>query len=410
MRFYRVNEDWVTRLTGDFRMEVCATLRGLSLARIQKYPPPKIIGLPFGHESRVFLRYVRGESSQLDASALSSVYRSFASPRDKLLYRAFRQNEALLRTEWAELIGAGNTEKWVENRLLREVEDERLRCRFSVVAIDGLLYTVDPLNDHNGIHETVALNESFTPDERDEDVQPFYHTYIGQDSLRMIENLTRQPLPRGGRYLDCGPGAGALLLFLSRRFDEAIGIDINRRAAAVAQFNVELNGLKNCRTYEDDALNLCGRYGKFDLVTWNLPFVFMPDNWKDRSLDGYGGEMGIELGLNFIETLPTLLKENGVAHLVAMAPILQNNENVLEEGLKQRLPRLKLDCTLTVAQATWADTQELWRFHQSFGIRKSESVYLRLQHGTGELQRIDVPITTKILDAFREKLYQRKFA
>jgi 2-polyprenyl-3-methyl-5-hydroxy-6-metoxy-1,4-benzoquinol methylase len=391
-------------------MEVCAALRGLPLAGIQKYPPPKIIGLPFGHERRVFLRYLRGESSQLDASALSSVYRSFASPQDKLLYRAFRQNEALSRAEWAELIGAGNIEKWLEHRLLREVEDERLRCRFSVVALDGLLYTVDPLNDHAGIHETVALNESFTPDETDQEVQPFYHTYIGQDSLRMIENLTRQSLPRGGRYLDCGPGAGALLLYLSRRFDEAIGIDINRRAASVAQFNAELNELKNCRAYEDDALNVGERYGRFDLVTWNLPFVFMPDDWKDKSLDGYGGEMGIELGLSFIETLPALLKENGVAHLVAMSPILQSGENVLEEGLKKRLPRLKLDCTLTVSQATWADTQELWSFHQSFGIRKSESVYLRLQHGAGELQRVEVPLTRKLLDVFREKLYQRKFA
>ncbi len=54
MRFYRVNEDWITHLTGDFRREILTTLRGLPLERLQKYPPPKIGGLPIGNESRVF--------------------------------------------------------------------------------------------------------------------------------------------------------------------------------------------------------------------------------------------------------------------------------------------------------------------------------------------------------------------
>jgi hypothetical protein len=120
--------------------------------------------------------------------------------------------------------------------------------------------------------------------------------------------------------------------------------------------------------------------------------------------------MGIELCLNFIEALPALLTEKSVACLAAMSPILHNNENVLEERLRKSLPRLKLDCTVHVSQASWAHTRELWHFHQSFGIRKFESVYLRLRHGTGELQRIEAPAARRMLDVFREKLYQRKYA
>jgi hypothetical protein len=76
------------------RADACRTLRSLDLARLQRYPPPKLVGLKFGNETRVLRRFLQGRSSTLDASALSSWYRTFASARDRLLYRAFRQNDA----------------------------------------------------------------------------------------------------------------------------------------------------------------------------------------------------------------------------------------------------------------------------------------------------------------------------
>jgi hypothetical protein len=116
VRYYRVQDDWLAYLEGDFCSEVIHVIRGLGLTRLQKYPPPKREGLPFGNESRVFSRYIRGKSSQLDASAFSNGYRRFASANDRLLYDAFRQNKALTRDQWNELIGKEQVLVWVTNK------------------------------------------------------------------------------------------------------------------------------------------------------------------------------------------------------------------------------------------------------------------------------------------------------
>lgn len=410
MRYYRVNEDWLTYLVGDFRTEVLATIRGLSLERLQKYPPPKLNGLPFGNESRVFLRYLKGKSSQLDASALSSLYGALASSRDKLLYNAFRRNDKLSRDQWSGIIGAENVEKWVANKCLRYTQDQHFVCQFSVVCVDNLIFVVDPLNDHGNPTETLALADD-DPDRQNggKNIRPFHHTYIGLDSLRQIEVMQSGGLPGGGRYMDCGPGAGAIMLYFGRWFGEAVGIDINARAAKLCQFNADLNNLRNCRVYEDDAINLNGRYGKFDLISWNLPFIFMPEEQGENSIDAFGGEMGIGLCLKFIDTLPELLEQKGVACVAALSPIMQNGENVLEQRLKQKLKRLGLDCSVRVAQISLAPTLDLWQFHKSFGIRKFESVYLYLRNGNGDLSRVETTMTRKVIDTFRERLYQRKF-
>jgi hypothetical protein len=410
MRFYRVNDDWLTHLEGEVRTDTLATLRGLSLNRLQKYPPPKLGGLPFGNESRVLGRYLNGRSSQMDPSALSSFYQSFASAEDKLKYRAFRANEALSREDWSVLIGSEKLDRWIEAKFLRVTENGSLVCQFCVVVLDNLVFMIDPLNDHGNPVETLALPGEYGEKDIGSEVQPFHHTYMGQDSLQMIEVMERNELPRGGRYLDCGPGAGGLLLYFSRRFDEAVGIDINPRAAKLSGINAELNRLKNVTTYHDDALKLVGRFGEFDLVSWNLPFIFMPEDWGDNAIDGYGGDLGIGLCLEFINSVPGLITKNGLACVAALAPILKTGENVLEERLRSRLATLGLDCTIRVIQTSLAPMRELWDFHQAAGIRKSESVYLYLTPGTGALRRIEPPATRKTLDALREKMYQRKFS
>ena len=409
MKYHRYKEDWVTHLEGDFRAEVLELLRGLHFERLQKYPPPKIGGLPFGNETRVAERFIRGESSQLDASALSHFYRSFADEHDRLLYSAFRTSDPLPREKWAEAIGAENIDKWIANKFLRETEDGLLQAKFGIVALDGLLYLIDPLNDHGLAAQTEVLDDSEV-DHSDADIQPFHHAYIGLDSLRQIEVMSQNRVRKGKRYLDCGQGAGAILLYFSRRFEEAVGIDINSRAVKVANFNAELNGLANVKAYEDNALELNGKYGKFDLVSWNLPFMFMPEEGKDDSIDAYGGELGIGLCLDFIETLPGLLADKGQACIAALAPIMTSGENVLETRLRERLPRLGLDCTVRVAQVSLAHTRELWHFHKEHGIRRFESVYLYFKHGRGELERVEPSISRKILDVVREEMYKRKFA
>ena len=409
MRYYRIENDWVNRLEGKIRTDLIETLQSLSLERLQKYPPPKLHGLPFGNETRILKRYFKNQSSQLDASVFSNFYLNFADQREKLLYEAFRQNKELSASQWSEIIGEENIEKWVENKFLRKLENGNLRCIFTIIGLDGLIYLTDPLNDHGGSFESVAFLENENFDKDEDGIEEFHHTYIGLDSLRMIEVMQETNFPKGRRFLDCGPGAGAILLYFSRYFDEAVGIDLNPRAAKLAKFNAELNQLDNCKTFNDNALEIAEKYGKFDYISWNLPFIFMPDEWRDNSIDGDGGDMGIGLCLAFIETLPEVLSDDGKSCVAALSPILNDKTNVLEKRLKEMLPELKLDCTVTVAQISLADTKELWDFHQSYGIQKFESVYLDLRHGTGELKRVESKTGRKVLDTVREKLYQRKY-
>jgi hypothetical protein len=407
MRYYRVNEDWLTHFEGDFREQILHTLRGLDLACLQKYPPPKLNGLPFGNETRILSRFVRGQSSQLDASALSSMYRAFMTADKKLLYRAFRMNEPLSENQWSKIIGAENIGAWVENKCLKPGSDGSLWAQFSVVSIDGLNFCVEPMKDHGRTWEPDFLVEKSA--DNSSEIAPFYHTYMGLDSLRMIEEMEKTQLPSRGRYLDCGPGSGSLLLYFARRFDESVGIDLNPRAAKLAQFNADLNNISNCKTYCDNAIELGDKYGKFDLVSWNLPFIFLPEDYKDIAVDGYGGEMGIGLCLDFVEVLPELLADGGMAFVAALAPILDSGENVLEERLGDRLPRLGLDCTVNVSQISLAHTRELWEFHRGHNIKKFEAVYLSLRAGTGKIDRVKAPFIRRGVDALREKLYSRKF-
>lgn len=407
MRYYRVNEDWLTHFEGDFREQILRDLRSLDLARLQKYPPPKLHGLPFGNETRILARFLRGQSSQLDASALSGAYRAFMPTDEKLLYRAFRMNESLPKSCWSQIIGAENTDRWVEKKCLTQNNDGTLWAQFSIVSVDGLVFCVEPMKDHGRTWEPDFLAEK--PDSNDVEIAPFYHTYIGLDSLRMIEEMEQVSLPSRGRYLDCGPGSGSLLLYFARRFDEAIGVDINPRAAKLAQFNADLNGLSNCKTFCDSAIELGDKYGNFDVVSWNLPFIFLPEDHKDTTVDGYGGEMGIGLCLDFVEVLPELLSENGSAFVAAMAPILDSGDNVLEARLAEKLRRLKLDCTVNVSQISIAASYDLWQFHRKHNIKKFEAVYLELRRGIGKVNRVEAPLLRQGIDTLREKLYARKF-
>jgi tRNA1(Val) A37 N6-methylase TrmN6 len=410
-RYYRIEDDWLTHLEGDIRPATLAILRGLSLERLQKIPPPKIGGLPFGNETRVLGRYLKNRSSQLDPSALSNLYRSFATKKDQLIYRGFRENAELTREEWAELIYAENVDKWIENKFLRATANGLLVCQFTILVLDGLIFLIDPLSDHGPDEVTLALKkDEYSEEDIGVSVHPYHHTYMGQDSLQMIEMMERSGLPEGGRYLDCGPGAGGLLLYFSRLYDEAVGIDINHRAATLANINAELNGLTNVKAYHDDALNLGGRYGKFDLVSWNLPFLYLPDELEDRSIDAFGGEMGIGLCLQFVDIVPDLLTERGLTVVAAMSPVMKTGENVLEQRLKGRLETLGLDCTIRMAQVSFARRRDIWDFHQRAGIRKFEAVYLYLSPGTGKMKRIETSPVRKGIDLFREKMYQRKFS
>ena len=378
-----ISDDWISNLTGDFRDEFCSNIHSLSLNRLQKYPPSKSSGLPLGHEGRVLIRFLKGNSSQLDESAFSYFYRMFGSSRDKSLYSAFVDGEMLAQEDWIDLIGKDAFNIWIKNKLLREAKKGEIQCSFRVISINNMIFIVDPFR--------VAFP---------------YKIFIGQCTINIIEFISKYNINPGSRYLDVGSGSGAVLQHFSKYFKEAIGIDINPRAVSAAKMNIKLNEKTNCTIYDQDVFKAGSNYGSFDMITWNTPFVFFPEHKKESNLDGYGGHMGIELTLKFIKMLPELLAQKGTAYLLSSAPVLKDGTNVLEDSLEKLLKKIPLDISLHVIQLYWRPEQQ--EMHDHYNITQFESVFIKINHGSGMLRRFNSSFARRIIDTFRGFMYRCK--
>ena len=373
--------DWTESLERDFRGPFLEAIKRLDVPRLERYPPPKTNGLPFGHEMRILRRFVRGGSSMLDQSALSGAYRALASSRQRLTYRALAIGEPLSRREWDDLVGSNAVRDWLGAHVLEATPGGRIRARFRTIAASNLVLIVDP------------LDETF-----------HFRVHIGQDSLNMAEFLMRRDLPRDIRALDVGTGSGILLMTVARGRREAVGVDINPRAVRIAGFNAELNGLSNCRIELRDIFASGHELGRFDIVTWNTPFMFFPESWKEMSVDGYGGHLGIELPLKFVEHLPALLTERGTAFLLAAGPRMVDGSNRLDIELEQRARSLGLDVVAHVLQTFWFPS--LREFYAQHRVRNFESVMLEISRGSGRLVRREPSLATAAVDAVRDLMYR----
>ena len=373
--------DWTAALAGPFGEELRETLLALPLRDVQRLPPPRRGGgLPIGHELRILRRYLRGESSLLDPSGLSGLYRALAAPRTRLLHRGMIQGEPLAAPRWEDLLGRETVDRWRRHGALCERGAE-LWCPFRVIVLAEKIFVVDPL-----------------------DVPFPGRIHIGQDSLNLVEHVGASSRPALGRYLDVGTGSGVVLLTTLRPGQQGVGLDINPRAVRAARFNAALNGIA-CEIREGDVF--ASDSAAFDLVTWNTPFVLIPEEGRQSHVDGYGGHLGIELTLRFFDRLPSLLREDGEAVLLSSAPVMDDGSNVLERELLERGPRAALDTTLVVLQTSWYP--ELFAFWRSHGVRRCESVILHISRGSGRLKRADPPLAQRLIDRVRERLFYLRY-
>jgi len=376
------SSDWTIAFEGDFRTSFCQTLRDLRLDELQRFPPPKVDGLPIGHELRIAGRFLSGGSSMLDPSALSGVYRRLTSATQQALYRGLALGEPLSRPQWESLIGREAVDQWVERGLLTTAADDRLACRFRVIVLGPLRFVID--------HPDPSI---------------LLRIHIGQDSLNMVEFLAHHARDVDGTMLDVGTGSGLQLLTSGRKRSSALGVDINPRAVRIARLNVEINAASTCRIEERNAFDREWKPAPFRLVTWNTPFMFFPDSEVANNLDGHGGHLGIALTLSFVERLVELLDPAGVAFLLSAAPVMFDGQNQLEIELADRAQRCRLDITTFVLQKFW-DRDHI-EFHHAHSIRSFESVMIRIRHGEGRFQRVPPGPFQRSVDALRTLLHGR---
>jgi 2-polyprenyl-3-methyl-5-hydroxy-6-metoxy-1,4-benzoquinol methylase len=373
--------DWTDALERGFRHSFIEAIKSLDIGSLQRYPPPKRGGLPLGHELRVVRRFLRGGSSMLDQSAFSTAYRALASDRQRLTYRAVVTGDELSHDEWNRLVGQRTVGEWTAERLLAPTATGGLRARFRAIATSGLVLIVDPLDD------------TFR-----------FRVHIGQDSLNMAEFLRSQNLPREARALDVGTGSGILLMTVARGRHEGVGVDINPRAVRLATFNVDLNGLRNCRVELRDVFESAQELGRFDIVTWNTPIHVLSGKLEGAECGGYGGHLGIEIPLRFIDRLPSLIGERGRAFVLAAGPRMLDGSNRLDVELHDRACSLGLDVVAHVLQTFWVPG--LRDFYSQHGVRNFESVMLEISPGRGRVVRREPSVATIAADLVRDLIYR----
>ncbi|TWT44874.1 N5-glutamine S-adenosyl-L-methionine-dependent methyltransferase [Phycisphaerae bacterium RAS1] len=372
-------DDWLGFLRPPFRGRFLDELRGLDLSRLQHLPPPKLGGLPLGREWRVLSRFMSGRCTVFEPSALSGVYRALSPRRAQDLFRAFVLGETLLPQTWADLIGATTLRGWEENHLFRADSGGQF-LRFRVYGIGPLTLIADG-------EKPLLLRR----------------VVAGTDSLLHVDFIDAHPQGRLKRCLDVGPGSGVVLLSAARHCEEGLGLDINPRAVEVTRLNAELNQMPHVRAEQADVFEHAGRFGRFDLVTWNMPFMLMPDRCKHTHFDAYGGHMGVEIQARFLRLLPTLLTPEGRAILLATTTILESGEDLLAGEIRTAAAETRLDFDVHVVQAFWSVAFRNYQIE--CGVRNFESWFLVIRPGSGRIRKIERPLATRMVDGVRGWLH-----
>ncbi len=129
-------------------------------------------------------------------------------------------------------------------------------------------------------------------------------------ATRTLAKLTiRRPVESA---LDLGTGSGVQALLASRHARRVVGVDVNRRALAVAELNGLTNGIENVDWREGSWFEPV-RGERFGLIVANPPYVISPESdlvYRDS------GEKTDALVMRLLVELPGLLEEGGFAQML----------------------------------------------------------------------------------------------
>jgi hypothetical protein len=121
----------------------------------------------------------------------------------------------------------------------------------------------------------------------------------------MLASMTvRRPIRTA---LDLGSGCGIQAFLAAAHSQRVVGIDPNRRALALSEFNAGLNQIPNVEFREGDMFQpVAGE--TFDLIISNPPFIISPDH-RHQFLSG--GLEGDEVCRRIVREAPAFLNDNG---------------------------------------------------------------------------------------------------
>ncbi|MDQ3564125.1 MAG: methyltransferase [Pseudomonadota bacterium] len=100
------------------------------------------------------------------------------------------------------------------------------------------------------------------------------------------EVFTRHfPRVVGERVLEIGSGTGITAVYLAKRgAREVVAVDINPQAVENTRNNARLNRVTNLEARVSDVFFGIDEAEKFDAIYWNLPFIYMPPEYRYRNI------------------------------------------------------------------------------------------------------------------------------
>lgn len=258
-------------------------------------------------------RYLGRDVASYESSALAPLfYRHFAKlhPDALTLFTAFTLTRTIARSELERVMPSDLVGKLVELEML---------------VPDGMLVTsrlqASAVGRRIQFHDHYRLLEEDKPE----------HVFLGRCSTRLARHL--EPFvqtSRFGRALDLCTGSGVQAMILARASDEVVGGDVNERALAFARANAAANQVSHATFVRSDLYE--NIEGTFDVVTANTPFFLLPPGSK--ALSGFGGHLGMEIGLRLFEGLPSRLNPGGRSFVIASSAILPDGTDLLRERLQ----------------------------------------------------------------------------
>jgi SAM-dependent methyltransferase len=233
--------------------------------------------------------------------------------------------------------------------------------------------------------------------------------YYGDDSFALVNRL--RPV-QGGRTLDLCSGPGIQSLYCARVAREVVSVEINPFASSIAIINRELNGATNWQVNTGDLYDALDSGQTFDHVVCNPPLLPFPDDTRYPFV-GHGGEDGWRIAWRVLDGLPAILRATGHAQLIGTT--LGNGvEPIIADRLHAFARDTRMNCHLcvvahvplargseyfeglawsaAVAENLPVDTvrERLEAFLVERDATHLVSHYLRVTHGTGDVQVVDL--------------------